>query len=183
MKHLKGFKEEVNFEWEDNPECVRLQNEINEFNQKLINDEVWKEFYHHIPLYYQKQKDPKFLESIIEFAKKRIKETEKEKKDRLDIIKSIFDDFEDENEFVKEYRIDRYFKESPLLNMNVEIFIDGDFEDLVYKGLITYYTDFAIENIWPKLPILTKKLKSYDLDCFINYTLSKKINVRIYETH
>jgi hypothetical protein len=183
MKHLKSFNEEIKFDFEWDSECIRLQNIINSYNDKLIDDEVWKKFYHRIDDYYKKKLDSDFLESIIEFAKKRIKEIEKEKKDRLDIIKSIFDDFEDENEFVREYRIDRYFKDSPLLNMNVEIFLDGDFEDLVYKGLITYYTDFAIENIWPKLTILTKKLKSYDLDCFINYTLSKKINFRINETH
>ena len=46
------------------PECVRLQNEINKYNDILFNDEVWKNFYHRIPLYYEKQKDSDFLDIV-----------------------------------------------------------------------------------------------------------------------
>ena len=182
MKHLKSFNEEVKFEWEENPECVRLQNEINEFNKKLINDEVWKDFYHHIPLYYQKQKDPKFLESIIEFAKKRIEDIEKEKVELQKDIKDIFQDFEDDVDFIK--KINYAWTKGKQINETnfdlwVEIHLNDDVEDINYFGLLPYYTPFANENVWKNLSIIAERVKSYGLECFINYTVSKKINLRI----
>jgi len=183
MKHLKSFKfvkifnEEVNFEWEDNPECVRLQNEINEFNKKLIDDEVWRNFYHHIPLYYEKQKDPKFLESIIEFAKKRIEDIQKENVLLQQDIKDIFQEFEDDVDFIKEIKYKQINEMK--FDLWIELFLTEDVEDIDYFGLLPYYTSFANENIWKNLSIIAERVKSYGLECFINYNVSKKINFRI----
>ena len=89
MKYLNKYNEEIKFEYEWDEECVRLQKEINKYNDLLINDEVWKNHYHRIDKYYEKQLDSDFLESIIEFGKNRIKEIDKENKDQYTEIKEI----------------------------------------------------------------------------------------------
>lgn len=188
MKHLKSFKfvksfnEEVKFEWEWDPECVRLQNIINSYNNQLFNDDVWKKFYHHIPLYYQKQKDSEFLESIIEFGKKRIEEIKKENTNLLEDVKDIFQEFDDDVDFIKEIKynlIDGNLKDGTIIpfKLIIDISLNEGVNDLTYIGLLPYYTQFAIENIWTNISIVTKRLKTLNLNCHVNYTVSKEINL------
>lgn len=96
MRWIKKYNEEVKFDYEWDPECVRLQNIINSYNDQLLDDEVWKNFYHRIPLYYQKQKDSDFLENIIEFGKKRLEDIRKENEEDLKSLKEILINLEDQ---------------------------------------------------------------------------------------
>lgn len=177
MKHLKSFNEEIKFDFEWDSECIRLQNIINSYNDKLIDDEVWKKFYHRIDDYYKKKLDSDFLESIIEFAKKRIEDIQKEKIELQQDIKDIFQSFEDDVDFIKEIK----YKQMNEMKFDlwVELLLTDDVEDMNYFGLLPYYTSFANENIWKNLSIITERVKTLGLECFINYTVSKKINFRI----
>ena len=183
MKHLKSFNEELKFEYEwEHPlpnvaECERLQKEINKYNDILLNDEVWKNFYHRIDDYYKKKLDSDFLESIIEFGKKRIEEIKKEKEDLLEDVKDIFQDIEDDVDFIKEIKYNQM--RSVSFDLWVEIFLTDDVKDINYFGLLPYYTPFANKNIWNNLTIISQRVKSLGLECFTNYTVSKKINFRI----
>jgi len=177
MKHLKSFNEELKFDYEWDPECVKLQKEINKYNDILLNDEVWKNFYHRIDDYYKKQLDSDFLESIIEFGKKRIEEIKKEKEDLLEDVKDIFQDIEDDADFIKEIKYKLYDSPSSAFKLSVEISLNEDVDDLTYIGLLPHYTQFAIENIWTKISMVTKRLKTLNLDCKVNWTVSKKINL------
>lgn len=178
MRFIKKYNEEVKFEHEWDPECDRLQKEINKYNDILINDEVWKNFYHRIPLYYQKQLDSDFLESIIEFGKKRIEDIMKEKEELLQDVKDIFQDVEDETNFIKEIEYElRRSNDISLFQLSIHIFLNEDVEDLVYVGILPYYTQFAVENIWTNISMITKRLKTLNLDCKVNWTVSKKINL------
>ena len=179
MKHLKSFNEELKFEYEWDPECVKLQKEINKYNDILLNDEVWKNFYHRIDDYYKKQLDSDFLESIIEFGKKRNEERKKEKEDLLEDVKDIFQDIEDDADFIKEIKYKLYDSNAPssAFKLSVEIFLNEDVDDLTYIGLLPHYTQFAIENIWTNISMVAKRLKTLNLDCKVNCTVSKKINL------
>lgn len=179
MRFIKKYNEEIKFECEWDPECVRLQNIINFYNDRLIDDEVWKNFYHRIPLYYEKQKDPKFLESIIEFGKKRIEDMKKEKDELLQDVKDIIQEFEDDVDFIKEikYELRGSNENISIFKLSIQIFLNDDVNDLVYIGLLPYYTQFAVENVWSNLSVVSKRLKTLNLDCQVNYTVSKKINL------
>jgi len=181
MKHLKSFNEEVNFDFEWDPECIRLQNIINSYNNRLIDDEVWNDFYN-IPNYGEKKLDSEFLESIIEFAKKRIEDIQKEKVELQKDIKDIFQDFEDDVDFIKKINYSwvkgKEISESKF-DLCIELLLNDNVEDINYFGLLPYYTPFANENIWKNLSIISERVKSYGLECFISYTVSKKINIRI----
>lgn len=157
------------------PECVKLQKEINKYNDILLNDEVWKNFYHRIDDYYKKKLDSDFLENIIEFGKKRIEEIKKGNRDLLEDVKDIFQDIEDETDFIKEikYRL----SDGNAFRLSVEIFLNEDVNGYTYIGLLPYYTQYAIENIWPNISMVTKRLKALNLDCNVNWTVSKKINL------
>lgn len=179
MRFIKKYNEEIKFEWEWDPECVRLQKEINKYNDILFNDEVWKNFYHRIPLYYEKQKDSDFLESIIEFGKKRIEDIKKEKEELLQDVKDILQDVEDETDFIKEieYKLRRSDENISIFQLSIEIILNDDVKDIERVGLLPYYTQFAVENIWPNISMITKRLKTLNLDCKISWTVSKNINL------
>jgi hypothetical protein len=174
MRWIKKYNEEVKFDWEWNPECVRLQNIINSYNNELINDEVWKNFYHRIPLYYEKQKDSEFLEEIIEFAKKRIEDIKSENIELLRDVKSIFQDFEDDVDFIEEIKYK--LGDGDVFKLSVIITLDDNINDINYIGLLPFYTQFAIENIWTNISTISKRLKKLYFSCDVNYTVSKKIN-------
>jgi hypothetical protein len=74
-------------------EIETRQDLINSYNNMLIRDQVWKDFYHKIDRYDLKGKDPKFLDEIIEFAKKRIAEIEKEDEENLQLVKDLAIDY------------------------------------------------------------------------------------------
>ena len=117
----------------------------------------------------------------IEFAKKRIEDIEKEKVELQKDIKDIFQDFEDDVDFIKKINY-AWVKGKQINETNfdlcVEIHLNDDVEDINYFGLLPYYTPFANENIWKNLSIIAERVKSYGLECFINYTVSKKINLK-----
>lgn len=174
MKHLKSFNEEVNFEWEENPECVRLQNEINLFNKRLINDEIWKDFYHSIPLYYQKQKDPKFLESIIEFAKKRIEDIKIENEDDLKELKDIFNEIEDScDDIIESVRINESSMFGENIKLDVRVYLGFTKKVLKErKGILKtdiLFTNNEIQTLWPKIVWATSVIEKMGFQVGVNY--------------
>lgn len=174
MKHLKQFNEEVKFEWEWDPECVRLQNIINTYNNKLINDKKWKNFYHNIPLYYQKQKDSEFLESIIEFGKKRIIEIQQENEDDIKDIKEIFQDIEDSCEgiidSIKIYEEPMFNEETKLV---VRTHIGFNSKTMKDRKKIFdteyFFTNDEIQLMWPNIIRVTSMVESMGFQVGLNY--------------
>jgi len=184
MKYLNRYNEEIKFEYEWDEECVRLQKEINKYNDVLINDEVWKNHYHRIDKYYEKQLDSDFLESIIEFGKNRIKEIDKENKELLEEIRNILEDAED--------RYDDYIDKFVLIDQSLKInnldLVDKtgvDSIDLYYRVNLYLnpsikrkkttqlrndfvYSSDEVINHWPKLINLTNSIRNLGLDVNLN---------------
>ena len=159
---------------EENPECVRLQNEINELNNKLGNDEIWKNFYYRIPLYYQKQKDPKFLESVIEFAKKRIEDIENENKDDIKDLKEIFQDIEDScDEIIESVRIHESSMFDENIKLDVRVYLGFTKKVLKERKEIFdteyLFTNNEIQILWPKVVWATSVIEKMGFQVGVNY--------------
>ena len=184
MKYLNKYNEEIKFEYEWDEECVRLQKEINKYNDLLINDEVWKNHYHRIDKYYEKQLDSDFLESIIEFGKNRIKEIDKENKELLQEIKDILEDIEDNDDgYIDKFvlidqsskinnldLVDKTGVDSIDFSFTVHLIINNSFKRKRKIGNRTAfrYSSDEVINQWPKLIKLTNSIKSLGLDVSLN---------------
>lgn len=175
MRHLKNFNEEVKFDYEWDPECVRLQSIINTYNDRLFNDPKWKEHYHNIPLYYQKQKDSDFLESIIEFGKKRIIEIQQENEDDLKDIKDIFKDIDDSCEGVIEsVKIGETQNAEDNPEIKMSVFINLSFTNEIIKERTKMVGDYLFTNseiqiLWPIITQITSVLESMGFQVGLNY--------------
>lgn len=111
---------------------------------------------------------------------KHLKSFNEDKNENLDLeqdIKDIFQAFEDDVDFIKEIKY-KHMKVTTF-DLWVELELKDNIEDIIYFGLSPHYTPFAVENIWKNLSIISERVKSYGLECFINYTVSKKISIRI----
>jgi uncharacterized protein YaaN involved in tellurite resistance len=182
MKYLNKYNEEIKFEYEWDEECVRLQKEINKYNDLLINDEVWKNHYHRIDNYYEKQLDSDFLESIIEFGKNRIKEIDKENKELLQEIKDILEDIEDNDDgYIDKFvlidqsskidnldLVDKTGVDSIDFSFTVHLIINNSFKRKRKIGQRFKYSSDEVINQWPKLIKLTNSIKSLGLDVSLN---------------
>lgn len=178
MRFIKKYNEEVKFQHEWDPECVRLQREINKYNDILLNDEVWKKFYH-IDDYYKKQLDSDFLESIIEFGKKRIDEIKKENEEDLLDIKDIFEEVKDTcDEYFDSVEIER--KEHDLMLDDVSIYLAFSKKCLKerresfnkYRDVHRVWYLFnsnEIKSIWPSIIWATEKLEDMGFQVGVNY--------------
>ena len=194
MKYLNKYNEEIKFEYEWNEECVRLQKEINKYNDLLINDEVWKNHYHRIPNYYKKQLDSEFLESIIEFGKNRIKEIDKENQELLEELKNILEDIDDyDGEYIESYELiecelgelpTKFIIQKKSTNLEKETGVSSiDFawylhldinRSIKRKKLLKQmiYSSDEVTNHWTKLISLTNSIKNLGLD--VNLSLLDK---------
>ena len=161
MKYLRKYNEELFYEWENNPECIRIQNTINDFNKKLINDEVWKNYYHKIDLYSTKAADPKFLEDIVEFAKKRIDDIKSENADILNSVKAIINEVDDSTDFIDSIEYESYLTglDDLKFSFGVKINLNNNLE----KKFSEYYSSYEIINFWPHLITTVSRLQSLGL--------------------
>lgn len=169
MRYLKTFNEEVKFDFEWDPECVRLQGIINKYNDILYEDDVWKKFYHHIPLYYEKQKDSEFLESIIEFAKKRIEDIKNENKELLKDVKNIIHEIEDNVNFIESVKYkdlaenELTFECLVVMKLLPEIVKKRKFEASEY-----WHNSYEVINLFPHLASASSRLESLGLKVFLS---------------
>lgn len=192
MRYLNKYNEEVMFEYEWDEECVKLQNEINKYNHILINDTIWKNFYHRIDKYYEKQLDSEFLESIIEFGKNRIKEIDKENKELKVELESLFDELDDRDD---EYTEEVQFVDNKKSNSeNFETYLEPIVKELTGSSSLEFhwhvylllnstikrkkkignemkfvYTSDEVTKYWPKLINLTNSIKSLGLNVDLNF--------------
>lgn len=174
MRFIKKYNEEIKFEWEWDPECVRLQNEINKYNDILFNDEVWKNFYHRIPLYYEKQKDSDFLESIIEFGKKRIEDIKKENEDDLLDIKDIFQEVQDTcDEYFETVRINESSMFDETIKLDIRVYLGFSKKSLKERKEIFdteyLFTSNEIRSVWPSIIWATEKIEKMGFQVGVNY--------------
>ena len=95
MKYINRFNESFTVRGGELPHRD-LQDEINKYNDTLIDDDIWKNHYHRIDRYDLKRGDRNFLESIIEFAKNRLRDIKKENDEYVADLKAVFNVFEDE---------------------------------------------------------------------------------------
>ena len=174
MRFIKKYNEEIKFEWEWDPECVRLQNEINKYNDILFNDEVWKNFYHRIDDYYKKQLDSEFLESIIEFGKKRIEDIKKENEDDLLDIKDIFQEVQDTcDEYFETVRIDETSMFDETIKLDIRVYLGFSKKSLKERKEIFdteyLFTSNEIRSVWPSIIWATEKIEKMGFQVGVNY--------------
>lgn len=168
MRWIKKYNEEVKFDYEWDPECVRLQNIINSYNDQLLDDEVWKNFYHRIPLYYQKQLDSDFLENIIEFGKKRLEDIRKENEEDLKSLKEILINLEDQFPELIE-KVDITKKDGLFLNIIVHYHLSKELLGKRKKDKEFYFDSFEVMNLWPNIISIISQIEDSGYNVSINY--------------
>ena len=174
MKHLKSFNEELKFDYEWDPECVKLQKEINKYNDILLNDEVWKNFYHRIDDYYKKKLDSDFLENIIEFGKKRIEDIKKENEEDLLEIKDIFEEVKDTcDEYFETLRINESSMFDEIIKLDIRVYLGFSKKALKERKEIFdteyLFTSNEIKSIWPSIIWATEKIEKMGFQVGVNY--------------
>lgn len=170
MRYLKTFNEEVKFDYEWDPECVRLQGIINKYNDMLYEDDVWKNFYHRIDGYYKKQLDSEFLEGIIEFAKKRIEDIKNENKELLKDVKNIIHEIEDNVDFIESVKyLDDLTDDELIFECLVEIRL---LPEIVKKRKFEWseywHNSYEVINLFPHLASASSRLESLGLQVFLS---------------
>lgn len=149
-------------------EIETRQELINSYNNMLIRDQVWKDFYHKIDRYDLKGKDPNFLDEIIEFAKKRIAEIEKEDEENLQLVKDLAIDYLEDCESFNSINVDYLTKTTN------EILIKIDFSKKCLYDRRNIFnalriTEEEVLEYWESIIQLFKVLKSNGFNSSIRY--------------
>lgn len=149
-------------------EVKTRQDLINSYNNMLIRDQVWKDFYHNIDRYDLKGKNPNFLDKVIEFAKKRIVEIEKEDEENLQLVKDLAIDYLEDCESFGSINT------SYLNKLSNEILIKIEFSKKCIYDRKSNFNSFRILEgevleYWESIIQLFKVLKSNGFNSSIRY--------------
>lgn len=149
-------------------EVKTRQDLINSYNNMLIRDQVWKDFYHKIEGYDLKGKNPNFLDKVIEFAKKRIVEIEKEDEENLQLVKDLAIDYLEDCESFGSINT------SYLNKLSNEILIKIEFSKKCIYDRKSNFNSFRILEgevleYWESIIQLFKVLKSNGFNSSIRY--------------
>jgi hypothetical protein len=201
MKHLKKFESDsydstthyksgdeiLRCDTDRSEEMQKLQNLINVYNKELIDDEIWKEYYHGISDYYTKSRnDKKLLEDIIEFAKSRIEKISEENKNLIEDVQLYLDNyFEDCEDFIKDYTFNTEKLGSGKLLIRVLIEfsrnamddrrIEEDLDDRRYA-----FGENEVLKFWPVITSLMNALRSLGLKTGIIFYQPNGTNMKMY---